>query len=455
MKKLTIAIVLVLSLTLVLSVSTAGAQFSSLTSGFQVQNLSSTEDATITMTFYKQDGTVDATVSDTVSAGSSNNYASLTTSQFSDVDAGFNGSVIISSQVEVAAIVNVLGDGGAFGGASYISFDGGSTTASIPLVAKNFFNINTFFYVQNTGSNPANVTVTYQPGGSTETATIPVGASAVFNQATNGSLSDGFLGAATVQSTNNEPIVAAVIQYDNDSLLAYNGFTGGSQNPVMPLVVNNIFSTDTGIQIQNTGTSATDVTVTYTPISPGGTCTETKTIQPGASENYGLGYLTSTPACDGASGYIGSAAVTGNSASQPLVGLVNQATIGGANASAYSAFDPASGSATVNIPLIIQDLKFTGLANIFTGFNIVNVGTSATTVTCTFSGQSTSANVSGSLNPGQALNAVQTGGSTGIPAGTVTSATCTASGGDQKIIGVVNQIGGLGDLNLTYEAFNQ
>ncbi|MFQ5580522.1 MAG: hypothetical protein ACE5H9_04170 [Anaerolineae bacterium] len=452
MKKHFLVVTVLLVLLLTFSASALAQGPSSYTSGFQLQNLSSSQDATVVITYYNQDGTVASTVNDTVTKSSSKTYFPL-----SAVSDGFNGSVVISSNQPVAAIANILGDGGSFGGASYDSASAGATSVSVPLVIRNAFGINTWFNVQNAGSGDASVTVTYAGSSNitdpcTQTDTIKPGAAKTFIQNQVSCLSDGFIGAATI--TSNEPVVAAIVQYDNDSLLAQNGFTGGSTNPVFPLVVNNIFNTWTGIQIQNTGGSSTDVTVTYTPLSgqPGATCTEQQTIPSGESKTFGINYLTNTSACQGANGYVGSAAVTGNSANQALVGLVNQVDLNGANASAYNGFDPASGTATVNIPLIINDFDLGGGNKLFTGFNVVNVGSQQTSVNCTFASSTYTA--SGTLNPGEALNDVQTGNST-LGAGYVGAATCTATGGDASIVGVVNQLGGSGDAILTYEAFNQ
>jgi hypothetical protein len=60
--------------------------------------------------------------------------------------------------------------------------------------------------------------------------------------------------------------------------------------------------------------------------------------------------------------------------------------------------------------------------------------------------------VSGSLDPGEALTHVQLNQ---LGNGYVGSATCTASGGDEKIRGIVNELReGSGDTFMAYEAIN-
>lgn len=305
-----IILVIVLVSAILLIVPTAFAQ--TYNSGFQVQNLSETGDATIVITYYNQDGSVNATVSDTVLLGGSNTYYPIGASS------GFNGSVVISSDVPVAAITNVLKDSQ---GSSYSGFNSGAETASLPLINKNYYGIDTWFNVQNAGTSDVLVTVSYsgQPT-CNETATIKQGAAVTFDQSANTCLPNGYVGAATA-STTGGTIVATVMQVASNGLFAYNGFTSGSADPVMPLVSANWYGFHTGAQIQNTGGVDTEVTVTYTPAGPGqGTaCTETKTITAGNSETFALYAFsisgTTSSTCTFGQAFNGSMAVTGNSTS--------------------------------------------------------------------------------------------------------------------------------------------
>jgi len=436
----------------------AAAAIPSLTSGFQLQNLSTSATANVVINFYDQAGAL-TTASDTIAADSSKTYFPLAA-----VSSGFNGSVVIQSDQNLAGIVNLLGVGGAgslSGGASYNSISAPATTVNLPLVLKGVFGINSFVNVQNTTASAANVTVSYPGTACTQTQSVPANSSKTFDQGADACLVAPFVGSATASSA--AAIVAAVVEYDTDSLLAYNGFTTSATDPVMPLIIGNFVNTDTGIQIQNAGGTSTDVTLTYTPSpgNPGNSCTETKTIPAGQSANFGVGnvFAGTTGACLSGTGgtpnpalgsFVGGAAVTTNSASQPLVVIVNQATIGGANSSAYSGFNPTAGTTKVNIPLVIKDLPLPG-GLLFTGFNLANTG-GTHSVTCTFAGQP---GASVTQNVGSAaVNIVQSGGGSLLPAGYVGSATCTGAAGS-RLIAVVNEVGGAGDALLTYEGFNQ
>ncbi len=407
------------------------AQSLTYTAGFQLQNLSANL-ASVVVTYYNQDGTVAATVNDTINANSSKTYFPL-----SAVVNGFNGSVIVSSDQPLAAIANVLGNNGQRG-ASYAGFEAGATTVNLPLTMKASYGNNTWFNVQNAGSNSTTVYVSYKPGSCTESASVAPGASRTFNQASNTCLPTGFVGAATVTST--ESIVAAVIQVSPNSLFAYNGFTTGSANPVMPLVSSNVYNSGTGIQIQNTGASNTDVTVSYTPSAgfPGAACTETKTVSAGQSVTFGFPQLpvacgtTGTGVTDPVNkGFIGSARAMTNTASMPLVAIVNQINRVASNAAAYNAVNPSTATNRVSLPLIMDRAY-----NNFTGFAVANVGTLPTDISCTFSGTTYTASAT-SVAPGSAMTAVQLNQ---IAPGYVGSGTCTATGGDATIAAVVNQV---------------
>ncbi len=105
-------------------------------------------------------------------------------------------------------------------------------------------------------------------------------------------------------------------------------------------------------------------------------------------------------------------------------------------------FDPANATSTVVLPLIMDRN-----GGYFTGFNVMNVGSSSTSVTCNFTG--TTYSVSKTLAAGEALNDLQMNK---IASSYVGSATCTAGSGG-SIVAVVNELGGssTADQLLVYE----
>jgi len=440
MSKKLLVFVMVLSMVLIAAspmAPMAGA-FTSYTSGFQVQNLSATT-ANITITYYNQDGTTATTGSDTIAGNGAKTYYPIAAA------AGFNGSVVIASDQPIASVVNVLGSGSASAGASYVAAMLGGAPISIPLLMKANSGYNTWFNVQNTGSTDATVNVAYSDGTTAGPVTIKPGAAHTFDQSSETHSAAVF--SANVTST--QAIAVAVIEENPSTMFAYSGFTGGATNPVMPLVNANNGGYITGIQIQNTGASSTDVTVSYTPSAAGTACTETQTIPAGQSKTFALGAFTSGDYsnCTALAKFVGSAQVTGNTTNQNLVAIVNQLKPG-VNGEAYGSFDPASATNAVVLPLIMDRNS-----NWFTGFNVMNVGSAATTVTCTFSVTAYTVNT-GSLAPGQAYTAIQ---KDQIASGYVGSGTCTATNAGDKIVAVVNELNSVsaGDNLLVYEGINK
>jgi hypothetical protein len=411
--------------------------------------MSDTNVANVLIAYYNQDGTQPiADVSDSLPPGYSATYFPI------DAPAGFNGSVVVSSDQPVAAIVNVLGNGLNYG-ASYGGFSAGAAEVNLPLIMKGNSGFNTWFNVQNTGTASASVNISYAGTACTETATIPAGAAATFDQSTNSCLTAGYVGAATITSADGT-VAATAMEVGPTTLFAYNGFTSGSTNPAIPLVNANNSGYITGLQIQNAGGTSTDVTVTYTPSVAGTTCTEMKTIPAGASATFALYSFSfngdpdpGTDNCAFGTTFVGSATVTTNSAGNDLIAIVNQLNLGANKGSAYAAFDPAQASATVVMPLIMD--RNSGF---FTGISIVNLG-ATTTVTCEYSdGTNTYTETSGALASGEGFNSLQLNA---LNAGFVGSAICTANTAGGLLLGQVNELNQTlpGDLLFTYEAFNK
>lgn len=408
------------------------------TSGIQVQNLEAS-DAAVTLTFYVKDSTeIDTTVTDTIAANGSKTYFPIGASE------GFDGSVVISSDKKVAAISNVLGNGNA-AAASYVAASAGSTEVLLPLLMQNNAGYSTWFNVQNTGSSVATVNVAYSDGTAAGPLTVEPGSAHTFDQLIEIHTEKVF--SAVV--TSDVPVAVTVIEESSAILYAYTGFAPATNvAPVMPLINANNVGYATGAQIQNAGATDTEVTVTYTPASFGTACTETQTIPAGTSKTFTLGAFAgslppgATSDCVGLQRFVGSAKVTGNSADMPLYAIVNQLNATKPDGEAYGAFDAATATDTVVLPLVMD--RNSGW---WTGFNVQNVGAAATTVECTFTGNAYT--TGGTLQPGEALNALQNGA---IAAGYVGSATCTAPGG--QIVAVVNELGPLSsgaDQLLVYE----
>jgi hypothetical protein len=446
MKKLgTLLIVALLSTLLVLP---ASAQTVTWTSGFQIQNLSSASPADIVIYYYNQDGSqAISPVSDSIPAMSSKTYFPIAAPD------GFNGSVVVESTEPVVAIANTIGstDIANYYWASTESFAAGAQEVSLPLIMRANAGFSTWFNVQNAGATDATVSVEYIPGSSGNVYTEPAvvikpGASHTFAQADLVALGDKFVGSAIV--TSDVPVVATVMQVGAKTMLGYNSFAGGSTTVSLPLVMSNNSGFFTGIQVQNVGGTATDITVSFGANIAGtfAPADETATVQPGQSatflQNTGQ-FLVEK--------YVGSATVT--SSTEPIVAIVNQLKPG--RGTAYDGFDPAAATANVSAPLI----QFNPDGGWFTGFQVMNVGGSPVDIVVDYgantAGTFSPANETATIQPGNSYNSLQNTASWVAGGKYIGSATVTASSGGQ-IVMIVNQLrGNTGkDTFMTYNGFN-
>lgn len=424
----------------------AAAQIYTYTSGYQVQNLSD-QQAVITLAYYSQQidatngGTQVTSIDDTIDGLKSKTYFPI------HAPAGFKGSVVISSSTPLASIVNLVGNG--IGGASYIGSSQGSLTVNLPLLMKANAGITTWYSVQNTDpTNAADVSVVYSDGTTAGPISIKPNASYIFNQGKETHSKAVF--AAKLTST--KPIVVVAVQEGTKvkTILATAGFEAGETNAFMPLINSNNSGYNTGVQIQNIGTLDTDITVSYTPLPGiGSPCWEKRTIKAGASETFALAAFAGVAPADVSTctkvRFVGGAQITANSASQPVVAVVNQTT--SKIAGAYNSFLPSKATAKVVMPLIMD--RNSGY---YTGFTVENVGKDKVTVNCVFT-NAPNYTVGGDLEPGGVLLDIQ---KDKIQDKYVGSATCTATGtGETKIVSVVNEVAPIsGDALSVYEGIN-
>jgi len=330
---------------------------------------------------------------------------------------------------------------------------------------KGNYGYNTFLSVQNTGSAATNVTVTYSDGTTNSITNLKPGAAIKLDQSLETHSAAVF--SAHLTSSGSTPIVAVVIEVGPTTLFAYGGFGGGSANLIMPLVNENNYGYFTGIQIQNLGAAATDVTVSYTAGGgmPGTACQETRTVAAGKSVTFAQNVFTPSTDpttlisenCNAGETFVGSGMVTANTGGAPLVAVVNQLFSAGNKGAAYDAFAPSQGQQKVVFPLIM-DRNY----GYFTSWSIANVGSTPITSTdlvCTVTGKdkvgttvTKTFSPSANLAPGAnwTLNHVNQLGD-----GFVGGATCLGPTGAQ-LVGTVNQLLASGSIDsfLVYEGIS-
>ena len=385
---------------------TAAAQTTSTveTSGFQVQNLSQSSPANITIQYISATNQAQvASQTATIPPGGSLTFVAFSALGFVTMSApaGFRGSVIILSDQPIVAVTNILSANANLAD-SYAGFLSGATSLNLPLIARDNFGLDTSITVQNVGNTQATVNISYIPGLAGNSATEPSfslapGASKTIFQKDNPALGSGtpnapgFVGSATITATGN--VVATVLQEGNGQLLAYNSFPAGtgSSTVALPLVLGNNFGAFTGIQVLNAGTQATTVSITFSPntvtaptggLTPCGTPPQKQlSINPNLTgtliQDAGNGNPPFDPFFNGCI-YIGGATVTSDN-NQPLFVIVNQVNSGSKDASTYAGFNPTAATDKVLAPLVAANNFGT-----FSGVQVQNVGTSPTQVTITY-----------------------------------------------------------------------
>ncbi len=305
-------------------------------SGVTVANLSS-ELATVNIKFYKQDGSTALDFdAGTIAANKAKTWYLPT--QVSGLPDPFIGSAVVSSDKEIAAIVNTQFPSGSDPMRVGTSTGVGTPTETVyaTQLMKNYGGWNSYCAVQNTGSTEATgVQVTYYDADGnvedTDTQNIAAYASYIFDQSDDSELADGMYSAKFVGDSSH-PLAVVCNFYnsgaaaDSSQFHSYNGLGAGGTTLYIPRVVKDYYDYQSGLKIQNVGSEALDVTVTYTF---GGTdYTQTSpSIGPGQSWGPYMGSEAQLPSSmAGVSQVSGSAIVAINSpnANKQIIATINE-----------------------------------------------------------------------------------------------------------------------------------
>jgi hypothetical protein len=233
---------------------------------------------------------------------------------------------------------------------------------------------NSGFQVQNLENAEASISIVYYNQDGTEAVaggvsdTIPAMGSKTYYPIH----PDGTFNGSVVISSDKQVVAIANLLASGAVTAASssNSFSAGAMTVNLPLIMRANYGFDTWFNVQNTGTSATNVTVTYYPGSAGNSgVTENATIQPGAAATFDQG--TNSALGDM---FVGSAVVTSDS--QAIVATAEQ--VGSTESfmvlMGYNGF--VAGSTTVELPLVMANNY-----GFYTGIQCQNGGTGSTTVT--------------------------------------------------------------------------
>ena len=265
------------------------------------------------------------------------------------------------------------------------------------------------------------------------------------------SLPSGFNGSAVISSSTRLGVIANVANTNYSGMYgSYGGFSDGSQNISLPVLMKSNYGYNTEYSVQNVGTASTDVTVTYSD----GVTLPAVTIESGrshtfsqASESHVAGWVGSGTASAAAGGLIVAAALETNE--QVMF--------------AYNSFNNAISPHTNPVFPLIQANSY----GYISGMGIQNTSGTATTVTVTYTPASASyaactetksvpangsalfaLNAWSSSDPDSANNTC-VNGATFVGSGRVTSNSTNA-----PLVAVVNQLNGAAVKGAAYDSFN-
>ena len=251
---------------------------------FAVQNAGSTA-TTATIKFINTSATTVHSFDQNLEAGAGYH---VDAGSLSALGSAFNGSVVITTNPSTPIVSSAmeLEYGSGIGAKAFEGLGTGGQKFYLPSALCNYDGATTFYAVQNTSlTTNTSVTVTYSPGGHTETKPVGKGAKVSFDTCATSGVSSGYLGSATITSTNTDVIAIGKV-VGGGMTTAFVGLPSGPSKVALPYVrwasAANWYAGSmqrTFIAIQNVGTSsiaANQITVKY--VDRNGTTVATQTI---------------------------------------------------------------------------------------------------------------------------------------------------------------------------------
>ncbi|MGE5375103.1 MAG: choice-of-anchor Q domain-containing protein [Bacteroidota bacterium] len=281
-----------------------GAYGGSYNSAFYIQNVDTSNVATITIKYYDSEGVLQCTKADTINPLASKGYwVPSATCDSGSLPAGWVGGVVVTSDQPI------VGVGRPHIGTqvtTYNGFTGGGSSSYIPMLFKGAYGgtYNAAFYLQNTNpSVQATVTIKYYSSNGnldcTKNDTIKPLASKGYwvPSATcdSGSLPAEWVGGVVV--TSDQPVVGVGRPHIGAQVTTYNGFAAGSPNSYLPMLFKAAYggTYNSAFYIQNTENSPATVTVKFYDTLGNLTCTRTDTVQALATVGYWVPTVTCFP----------------------------------------------------------------------------------------------------------------------------------------------------------------
>lgn len=234
-----------------------------------IQNTGSTT-ANVTGTFKNAAGVVIAADVDmgTVAPNAAKTYkmADITSLPSGNTN-GLFGAVISSDQ-PIVGVANIWRTMPTNGAASYSGFNGGSSSLFAPALYKQYYGFASALTIQNVGTGNAVGTVTYS-NGTVDNFNLVEGAAKEFYQPANANLPSGNTAgvfAAKIEATSGEVVGLVSLSIPagtNGDFASYNVPDVASTSVSIPNINSDYYGFFSAVTVQNTGDTATDVTITY------------------------------------------------------------------------------------------------------------------------------------------------------------------------------------------------
>ncbi len=276
----------------------------------ELVNKSATDAATAQLTYYDTSGGVHQGPQRTIPA----NGSIMIDPDSVQLPQNFQGAGVVSSNQPLASVVKTVWTGGPGDGyqmAYYSGVSQGSSQICFPSLFKSPPNIYASFTVQNTGTGPADIKISYfSRDGSSQGSfndTIPAGAQHTYDMSQPGgavpNIAAPWSGSAVVAVTNGQTIAGVGVVYQQGRTSTYNAPDCAGASGATTLVVPSHYRvlTDDGrwlllsaLNVQNLEGSDAHVTLEYTPrdasINPSKTVNITIPAYSAAGLNMRSGY---------------------------------------------------------------------------------------------------------------------------------------------------------------------
>ncbi len=230
------------------------------------------------------------------------------------VISGASGATLVAASETLNETTGVL--------FSYSGFSGGANVVNTPLLFKNYNGWVSGAQVVNMSPGTITVNATIYQRDSAVTIglggrTLVPNESYTYYLPAISELPDNFVGSGVFTATGPISVVVQEINETRGAGMAYSGFGAGTANISVPVIYKDWNAWDSGIQVQNLGSSDAVVNVTYR-LASGQNVAEAALITAGNSETFYQPANSNLTA-----GTIGAATVTSNGG-QPIVAIVNQ-----------------------------------------------------------------------------------------------------------------------------------